>query len=374
MPDVEHYEIYRQPERFAGWPANYGMWAWGDELVVCFTVGHMLREEGLFHLRDVKRSFETIQARSLDGGVTWQWQTFPGRTPGGRPLSADEHMTRELGLEHAMLKPGCADLPQLSPGGFDFTAADVAIMAARTGIVSDNGVRSFFYTTSDRAKSWDGPFQLPMFDLTGVAARTDYQVLGPHSALFFLTANRDDGSEGRMFCARTDDGGATFRFVSYVGQEAPTQRWAIMPSSVQLKDGSILVARRCGSPASGDEPWRHWIDLYRSEDQGASWQLLAEPAPTVGRNGNPPAMLELPDGRLCIIYGYRDMPYGIRAVVSDDAGRSWSQPIHLRDDGGASDLGYPRAIVKADGTVVTAYYFEDEPDGERYIAATHWRP
>jgi hypothetical protein len=27
-----------------------------------------------------------------------------------------------------------------------------------------------------------------------------------------------------------------------------------------------------------------------------------------------------------------------------------------------------------DGTAVTAYYFADEFEGERYIAATRWRP
>jgi hypothetical protein len=24
---------------FAGWPANYGMWAFGNEVVCCYTVG-----------------------------------------------------------------------------------------------------------------------------------------------------------------------------------------------------------------------------------------------------------------------------------------------------------------------------------------------
>ena len=31
--------IFREPGRFAGWPANYGMWHWDDELVVGFTLG-----------------------------------------------------------------------------------------------------------------------------------------------------------------------------------------------------------------------------------------------------------------------------------------------------------------------------------------------
>jgi hypothetical protein len=30
-------------------------------------------------------------------------------------------------------------------------------------------------------------------------------------------------------------------------------------------------------------------------------------------------------------------------------------------------------VQRPDGTIVTAYYFNDHPGGERYIAATLWR-
>ena len=38
------------------------------------------------------------------------------------------------------------------------------------------------------------------------------------------------------------------------------------------------------------------------------------------------------------------------------------------------DIGYPRTIQRPDGVVVTAYYFDEEPDGERFIEATLWKP
>ncbi|MDI3290796.1 hypothetical protein QHF83_46210 [Polyangium sp. 15x6] len=40
-------------------------------------------------------------------------------------------------------------------------------------------------------------------------------------------------------------------------------------------------------------------------------------------------------------YGYRREPYGIRARVSGDGGRTWSTPVTLSDDGTNGDLGYP---------------------------------
>jgi hypothetical protein len=82
----------------------------------------------------------------------------------------------------------------------------------------------------------------------------------------------------------------------------------------------------------------------------------------------------LKDGRLALTYGYRSAPYGIRARLSADAGRSWGGEIMLRQDGGAWDLGYTRTVQRPDGMLVTVYYFNDKPDQERYIAATIWNP
>ncbi|MCX7669072.1 MAG: exo-alpha-sialidase, partial [Anaerolineae bacterium] len=99
-----HTVIYREPERYAGWPANYGIWAWDDEIVVGFTVGYH-DPAGGFHARDRRRPFMPMQARSLDGGRTWQVTPTPCHTPGHRGLSADEHVVPELST-HAALEQG----------------------------------------------------------------------------------------------------------------------------------------------------------------------------------------------------------------------------------------------------------------------------
>ena len=100
--DIQHVTVYRDPERYAGWPANYGIWAWDDEIVVGFTLGYP-DPGGGFHRRDRKRPFVTMQARSLDGGETWQVGPCPCPTPGGRGLlSADEHVVDDLRNERAI--------------------------------------------------------------------------------------------------------------------------------------------------------------------------------------------------------------------------------------------------------------------------------
>lgn len=85
-------------------------------------------------------------------------------------------------------------------------------------------------------------------------------------------------------------------------------------------------------------------------------------------------MIQLADGRLYLTYGYRAEPYGIHAMISDDGGASWSEPIVLRDDAGNHDLGYPRSVQRPDGAVVTVHYANEEAEGERYVAASIWRP
>ena len=361
---MQHMTIYREKGRYAGWPANYGIWSWGDEIVVGFTLGYY-NASGGFHRRDRARLFVNMQARSLDGGLTWDIERTRCRTPNDRGFSADEHMSPHLGIG-AML--GRQDALLDCPGAVDFTHPDFALMCARSGL--NAGSISWFYLSTDRCHSWDGPFRLPMFNQPGISARTDYLVSGSRECMLFLTAAKSNGREGRVFCARTTDGGKSFNFVSWIGPEP--EGYSIMPASVRLSESRILVAVRRREGKDGIAAGRCWIELYASDDDGSSWRLLNTPVNNTGMNGNPPALLRLHDGRLCMTYGYRDPPYGIRAKLSGDEGMTWGEEIILRDDGGTPDLGYPRTVQRPDGSILTAYYFADQEEGERYIAATLW--
>ncbi len=164
---------------------------------------------------------------------------------------------------------------------------------------------------------------------------------------------------------RTRDGGRTWSFQGWIGPEPPG--YAIMPSTVRLAPAELLSAIRVHD---GD---KSWIEAYHSPDDGRSWTLRSTPVPDTGE-GNPAAMLKLADGRLCITYGVRKAPFGMRAKLSGDGGKTWGSEITLRGDGGGRDLGYPRSVQRPDGKVVTVYYWNDDPDETRYIAATIWDP
>jgi hypothetical protein len=337
----ENVVVYQAPGRFGGWPANNGIWSWGDEIVVGFVVGTFKVNPAGGHAIDGSKPSVPHFARSLDGGRTWQLERASFLDDRGKEKDATD-----------------------CPGGIDFTDPNFA-MTLR--MVSSRAGFSRFYCSTDRAKTWQGPYKLPTFDRKGIAARTDYLVNGPHDLMAFITASKENGREGRVFCTRTTDGGKTWKLVSWIGPE-PTG-FSIMPSSVRLSPTEILTAIR------RKEGREHWIDGWLSQDDGQTWRLINRPAESTGGSvGNPPSMVKLKDGRIAVTYGYRSAPYGIRARISGDEGRTWGKEIVLRDDAGCWDLGYPRTVQRADGKLVTVYYFNDDPNRERYIAATIWRP
>src|SRR6516164_7477596 len=70
-PVVEHVMVFHEPGRFGGWPANHGIWSWGDEILVGFSAGYFKDHGPERHAIDHDRPEEHLLARSLDGGLTW---------------------------------------------------------------------------------------------------------------------------------------------------------------------------------------------------------------------------------------------------------------------------------------------------------------
>lgn len=344
---VTHVDVYKQPGRFGGWPANHGIWSWGREILVGFEAGYFLANDR-GHAIDYTRPAEHLLARSLDGGETWTIERPAGLRP--PPGARQAGVPAEEGG-----KP-----PVDSPGGIDFTHPDFVLTAR---MESNHVGPSRFYYSQDRGRSWHGPFTLPDFGQPGIAARTDYIVDGTHELTMFLTAAKVNGREGRVVAVRTKDGAKTWERLGFLHPEPDGRDYGIMPSSVRLSPSTILTTVR----------FRNWIEAYRSDDNARTWRHVARAVPDTGR-GNPPSLVRLKDGRLVLTYGYRAAPFGIRARLSKDDGRTWDDEVVLRGDGGSWDLGYPRTVVRPDGRLVTVYYYNLQEGGERFIGATIWTP
>jgi len=336
----KHVVVYHEPGRFAGWPANHGIWSWGNEILVGFTVGYHKDRGPRRHAIDPDKPRRDMLARSLDGGETWMVED-----PAEKGFFDFEAEAVDC------------------PGGIDFTHPGFAM---KLRLMNIHVGPSRFYYSYDRGKTWKGPFKLPQFGTPGIAARTDYIVNGKHDCMLFLTAGKSNGQEGRPICVRTTDGGKTWKFVAWIGPEP--EGFAIMPASERLsgKDIVVVLRRRRGL--------KRWLTAYISHDDGYNWEPLDDPVSDLGE-GNPPSLIKLADGRLCLTYGVREKPFRICAKFGRDGGRTWSEEIVLRDDGAGRDMGYVRSVQRPDGKVVTVYYFTDSKIGvERHIAATIWDP
>lgn len=332
----KHVTIYDEEGKFAGWPANNGIWSWGNEIVVGFIQGTLEPKIVPGHKIDFSKPSYNRQSRSLDGGLTWTFEESP---------------------EIATIN---VDAIRPFDGELNFLDPETQIRFVPMGVHA--GAKSPFYYSKDRCKTWVGPFETPNMGLTGISARTEVLPLSSSEALLFFACPKSDGYEGRAAVAKISKGGKEFTFLSYIGEEPPG--FTIMPASYRRENGDIVVILR--EEDRFDNPNRGArLTQFISHDEGKSWAF--DQYVDQFTHSTPPALAMSSDGRLYLTYGFRDKPEGVAVKVSDDEGRTWSERHMLREDGGSTDLGYTRLTALPDGSMFTAYYYNTHKDGGRTI-------
>jgi sialidase-1 len=171
------------------------------------------------------------------------------------------------------------------------------------------------------------------------------------------------GERQRSFILKSIDKGLTWADLCTIAFDPLGNMDFQEPALALLPSGKIVCMMR----VYGVEQY-----LWQSEsvDGGKTW--------TIPRKteiwGFPAHLLVLKDGRLLCSYGYRRPPYGIRACISTDEGKTWDlkNEIIIRNDGLHGDLGYPSSIELDDGKILTVYYFHDA-NGTRFIAGSIYK-
>ena len=136
------------------------------------------------------------------------------------------------------------------------------------------------------------------------------------------------------------------------------------PHAILLDDGKILVHIRVQNYGA--------FTVYQSEseDNGKTWTI---PHPILPLNGgSPPHIMKHSSGMLICTYGYREKPYGIKAMFSNDNGESWDYGYDIYVNDFSSDLGYPSSVELDDGSILTVFYAHPGKNEPAVIMQQKW--
>lgn len=111
--------------------------------------------------------------------------------------------------------------------------------------------------------------------------------------------------------------------------------------------------------------------LYQTEscDGGKTW---SQPHRLLPDNGGSPAhIMHHSSGTLIVTYGYRQPPYSIKAMFSNDGGKTWANETVISPDLECHDIGYPSTIELFDGSLITVFY--SKQNGGSEILQQKWK-
>lgn len=210
--------------------------------------------------------------------------------------------------------------------------------------------------STDGGMTWSAPYRVPLNSPHGPVALSDGRLIYAGKRLW-------DEDRRNGLCESRDDG-RTWRWLADIPTR-PGDRAADYHElhAVEAAPGRIVVHIRNHNPAHRGETLQ-----CESPDGG---KTLSVPR-AIGVWGLPSHLLRLRDGRLLMSYGYRRSPFGNQARVSDDGGRTWSEPLTISDDGAGGDLGYPSTIELPDGRLLTAWYELPKGGSRAVLRLARW--
>jgi len=138
------------------------------------------------------------------------------------------------------------------------------------------------------------------------------------------------------------------------------------PHCIQLPNGTIICHIRC---FTDDRPL---LTIYQTEstDMGKTWTNPHQILPDTG--GAPAHLMLHSSGMLISTYGYREAPYGVRAMFSEDGGKTWDIGNDIYINNISGDLGYPSTIELSDKSLLTVFYAHENENSPAEIFKVKW--
>lgn len=138
------------------------------------------------------------------------------------------------------------------------------------------------------------------------------------------------------------------------------------PCAVQLPNGKIL----CHIRAEDDDEKIFTLFQTVSEDNGKTWSPVKQ---IIKDDSGAPAHLLLhSSGILICAFSRRAYPYGIRVILSEDYGETWSEEHILFENFCTDDLGYPSTVELSDGSLLTVFYDKKNEESPALIRQQKW--
>ncbi len=133
----------------------------------------------------------------------------------------------------------------------------------------------------------------------------------------------------------------------------------------------LPVGRLLGAIRAQGAPSYHGFTIFTvlSDDIGKTWSMPK----SLDVSGSPPHLMLHSTGVVICSFGRRETPFGERAIISYDSGKTWTDEYNLDDRADGGDLGYPASVELSDGSIFTLYYQRYPGDSKTSILYTKWK-
>jgi len=241
-----------------------------------------------------------------------------------------------------------------------------------------NDLGCYYILSEDGGKTYSRPRRVHVACPHGPAVLPNGRFLYVGSAYCFKEPTLEDqrkNEPGIVQCWIENEKGE-FEYVSSIPEVDPEIGKNNETHTVVLPSGKIISHIRIHrfDPGNGALGWKE-CTIYQSESLDGG-KTFSAPHPVLPPMAGAPAhILRLKDGTLVSTYGARDYideskKGAICALVSRDDGESWDT-VAIVPTSHAWDHGYPSTVELEDGTLLTAYY-DQENDGNAIIKAVTW--
>ncbi len=352
VSNISHVKVAGTPTNYCGWPWIGGIHNFGSgELTVAFAEApwHYQADELINHY-EVEARAKVMLRRSLDHGETWPQELevmIFDNSIGLENMIADKEIERPV---IDMTKPESILYCGLALG-CEVRSAQALWLTPPERL---SRPVTFVVRSADKGYTWEKmPIIVPPFHCNQIRGVTEYVKMPDGCLLLAVLGHmqRDNHYPSRVLLYRSTDNGVSWFYGTTIWRDPQDEIRCSYPHFVLLPTGRLLCTLGLWLDPRATV---RWMGLTYSDDGGLTWSELRR----IGWWGTSPYSLRLKDGRILLIYAWRQSkPYGIRGRVSEDEGGTWNEEFIIRDDGASPDLGYPVATQLDDGRVFTAYYF-----------------